>query len=688
MKLGAAYYPEHWSKKYWQNDIKMMLDCGFNTVRLGEFSWCLMEPEIDVFDFSWLLEAVEMFHSHNISVLLGTPTAGPPAWLINTEKTGQNCLMYYENSGKWQFGGRSLCCINHPFFIERSNIIAEKIAETFAHTPGIIGFQIDNEIGMYGTRCYCEYCQQKFRNFLKEKYTTIENINEALGMTFGSAKFRTFDDIEIPRISQDLHNPGLILESQRFFSKSNIAYVNMQADAIRKHSPDKPITTNVCHMLNGWTGINEHSLFQNLDVAGWDCYPVQFNQDTAIETTGLLHAMTRSYKQKKYWMLEQQSGSPFGMPEGDPRKISLWTWQAIAHGAEMIVYFRWRTCRFGGEQYWRGILDHDKRKHSRYQTIKRLGKQLTELTPLVDSLTYSSKIAILADFDSCESFFLNPNGGRFDYRGHITEIYTALNRVYGSVDIIYNCDKLTNYKMLVVPAMRLMTHNTSDAMKRFTENGGILICTAPCAELDENHVAPETPVPWLLNDLLGIERITWSVMSGPTSPPKERIGEDAENWKSKNESDLISIVAGKTLGNNHYRTGSWCETIQLTTAETLATYAGQDLFTGQAAVTVNKFAKGKAVYVAASTDRQFFIDLFSLLLPGNKKMPKTNSEQVEIVSCFSGSNQRETFFILNHSGQEKTINLPGSFCDLIANQNIKSEIILQAYETAIIACSD
>jgi len=187
--------------------------------------------------------------------------------------------------------------------------IAEALAARFGDHPAVAGWQIDNELGMYGTRCYCPRCQAGFRSWLERKYGTVAKANRRLGLAFGSNEYRSFADAVLPRRRQDLHNPGLRLESQRFFQDSNAAFVARQAAVLRAAGARQPITTNVCHMFSGAQGQDDLKLFAACDVAGFDCYPVQFAAHPRPETMGLLHATARGYKNgRPYWMLEQQSG--------------------------------------------------------------------------------------------------------------------------------------------------------------------------------------------------------------------------------------------------------------------------------------------------------------------------------------------------------------------------------------------
>jgi beta-galactosidase GanA len=192
-----------------------------------------MEPEEERFEFGWLERAIAVLQREGISVLLGTPIAGPPAWLVNATDPAWDCRQVYESGLRWQFGGRSLCCVNHPRFIERSGRIAGALGAHFADNPAVMGFQVDNEVGMYGTRCHCAVCRRKFREWMQRKYGAISAVNERLGTIFGGGLFRHFEDIPIPRLGQDLHNPGLLLDSQRFFSESNADFLRRQVEALR-----------------------------------------------------------------------------------------------------------------------------------------------------------------------------------------------------------------------------------------------------------------------------------------------------------------------------------------------------------------------------------------------------------------------------------------------------------------------
>ena len=685
MWYGAAYYPEHWPEERWAADARLMKLAGFNVVRLGEFAWCRMEPEADRFEFDWLDRAIDALSGEGIRVLLGTPTAGPPSWLVNAPSPHLDCRMVYEDGARWQFGGRSLCCVNHPRFIERSVRIADAMGQRYARHPAVMGWQLDNELGMYGVRCRCLHCVAKFRRWLRNKYGDIAELNRRLGTVFGGGEFRGFDDVPLPNMSQDLHNPGLLLDSQRFFSESNADYLAAQARALRAAGADQPITHNVCHMFGGGRRLDEHLLFEALDVAGWDCYPQQFAVDPAPATLGLLHAVTRGFKDRPYWMLEQQSGAPFGMPADDPRRIRLWAWQSLAHGAEMILFFRWRTCRFGGEQYWRGILDHSGAPNPRYEAIAGIGRQLRELEGRLDGLRHTSRAAILLDYESCESFALGATQGgpRLDYRKHAESCYEALRCRGIGTDVVYALPDPGRYELVVAPALRLMDAERAQQLRGFVERGGTLVGTICTATLTRDHVAPTEPVPWRLDDVFGVRRVEWSGLGQLATPPKERLGEDAAVWEELGSPEEIPIIGTPGPLQGQYTARVWCDHLESTTADVWARFAAGSPPGAAPAITCNHYGKGRAVYVAAVVDQPLLNQLIAALIEPPADAPVADNEQVEIIRRESRSEC--VYFILNHGHESARVILPAGFELLLPRVPSGAPLELLPYDVAIAA---
>ncbi len=680
---GSAYYPEHWPEARWATDAPRMQAAGFNVVRIGEFAWCRMEPQEGVFDFAWMDRAIATLNAQGIQVMIGTPTAGPPAWLVVAETPESDCRQVYEDGVRMEFGARSLCCVNHPRFRERSTKIARALGEQFGGHPGVMGFQLDNELGMFGARCFCAHCRQGFQRWLEAKYGTIEALNERLGMIFGGGEFRSFSDIPLLRLRQDLHNPGLLLDSVRFITDSNASYLADQAAALRGAGAGQPITTNVGGMFSPWADLNHLRLFDSLDVAGWDCYPVQSGTEPRSSAAGLMHTLTRGFKDAPFWILEQQSGSPMSSVSGDPRRIRLWAWQSLAHGAEMILYFRWRTCRFGGEQYWRGILDQDGEPNKRYGIVAETGREAAAQAERLGRLTRRNPLALLLDFDSSASLTVASPGGGVTQQDQAESWLAAAAKLGFGCDAVFDAARLSDYAVVAAPALRLMDPALAADLKAYVAGGGTLIVTSLTATLDRDHVVPAARPPWLLTDLLGVERVEWSSLSALPKPPKERLGEAAERWQGLNAVGQVPIEAASEPLSGVYTGSVWCDHLETVGAETLARFSEGSPAAGCSALTVQTFGAGQAYYLATLPDARLYRDLLASLLPPETAVQAEDPDaDVEIVPAFDGG--RRVFFVLNHTAQPQAVRLAGRWEDALTGEMCGKQKTLPPYDVSLL----
>ncbi|MCJ7625606.1 MAG: beta-galactosidase, partial [Anaerolineaceae bacterium] len=348
--FGADYYPEHWPEERWPVDAKLMVETGFNVVRLAEFAWSRMEPEDGCFDLSWLDRAIKILSEHDICVVLGTPTASPPPWLMSKQ---DDLFLVRKDGVRLTYGLRREYCINNPVYHLYTERIVSKMADHYTGNLHVIGWQIDNE---FGNHCYCNICRGQFHQWLQNKYSNLEDLNSKWGTEFWSHIYTDWSQIPVPLAPVVAHNPGLHLDYKRFMSDSFRAYQKLQIDFIRKHTSAQFITHNL--MGFKFDDLNYYDNSVDLDFVSWDNYVrMQWDMRSAIDpSNSALNADTmRGLKKKNIWVMEQQSGSGgwdiAGVPP-KPGEMRLWTYQSIAHGADAILYFRWRTCRTGTEQYW------------------------------------------------------------------------------------------------------------------------------------------------------------------------------------------------------------------------------------------------------------------------------------------------------------------------------------------------
>lgn len=681
MRYGCAYYPEHRDESLWAQDARWMREAHMDLVRLTDFAWCRLEPEEGRFEFDWLARAIDVLHAQGIRVLLTVPTAGPTAWLVNATRPEDDCRIVYEDGTRWEFGGRSMTCPSHPRFQTAARNIATAMARRFASHPAVAGWQLDNELGMYGTRCHCPQCVSGFRGWLERKYGDVATLNRRLGMVFGSNEFRSFADVPMPRTRQGLHSPGLKLESQRFLQRVNADFLRLEAAALRAAGAPQPITHNVCHMYSGWEGQDDPLLFADLDVAGWDCYPVQFAAHPRPETMGLLHAAARGFKDgRRYWMLEQQIGSPMDTAADDLRQVRLWVWQAIAHGAEAIAYFRWDTCRFGGEQYWRGILDHVTRKNARYQLVAAVGAEVRRHEALLDRLTRPRRAAVLLDTASCDSWHLNPPGPSIPYRDLLSRWTGALTRLGRAPDAVFTVPQPGRYDVLVVFGLRLVDQAMIAGLRAFVAGGGTLIAGLATATLDREHVAPDQPVPWGLTDVFGCERVEFSALSPSLQPPKERLGESAADWAKLGRQGAVPVV-GATPLDGSFAADIWCDHLEAQGCAVWARYADGSPAAGLPAVTCHAHGRGQAVYVAGPVDEGLMEAVLRQAVGRGEAAPHSDDPWVEILPAMDGS--RPAWFALNHGHGCATLQVPGRCVDLLGGDGDPAR--LQPYQVRLLA---
>lgn len=627
MIFGVDYYPEHWDRSEWESQARLMKEGGFNTVRMGEFAWKLMEREEGSFDFSLLDEAIEILAKEGVRTILGTPTAAPPKWLVDR----YDVVMRDKYGRRRGFGARRECCANHPDYLEKSRVIVEKMAEHYKDNPHIIAWQIDNEFGCHtSTRCYCEHCRRKFGEWLKERYGTIENLNRKWGNVFWSLEYDSFEDVILPAYNScegtygDLysHNPGLDLEYRRFASDSWVAYQKMQIDILKKYT-DAPITHN---LMGHFSDINYYDLAKDLDFVSWDNYPDNQWGDSSYEYVSMAHETMRGMKNQNFVVMEEQAG-PCGWDilgaTPRPGQLRLWTYQAIAHGADGIVYFRFRTALFGMEQYWYGVLDHDGIPGRRYYELQKTGRELAKLEPYIKGARNQYDALVVKSFDNVWGHDIKHHTAKYNYRDHLYAYYQANAAL--NINTAVSKGNYNDYKVVYMPAYNIVDESELAEITEYVEKGGILVLTFRSGTRDSyNNVRPLT-VPGLFRELAGIQVSEFDALRHGVS------------------------VCGTVNG----RADIWCDIIEPDTAKVISRY-GSEYYKGKAAVTVNSFGKGLVYYVGCDLDTYAMEQLVRIISEKAGITVYDLPKGVELV-------QREGCrILLNHNESPVTVPLTGN----------------------------
>jgi beta-galactosidase len=395
--FGVPYYPEHWRPEDRLHDPQRMADAGVNVVRMAEFAWDRIEPSRGQFDFSLFDETIARLGEHGIRTILCTPTATPPRWLTQDHED----WMRVDESGKrMDHGTRQHCCTSNEQFRSESRRITACMAAHYADNPDVIGWQTDNEFYCHFRECYCQACREGFRNWLRQKYGTIDALNAAWGNAFWALTYSDFEQIPppYPATRPAFSNPSHELDYHRYGSDSIIEFQRQQVQALRAAQGRWWITHN-----GVFPGIDQWRFAADLDFNGVDIYP-GFAGKMPQGAPWAAALAQRCRASSGGFVVPEQQGGPGGQrpylhPAPQPGQMRLWAYQSIAHGADGILHFRWRTCRFGAETYWHGILDHDNIPRRRYGEFAQEGCELARLGPAILNTVVDVQAAVLTDFE-------------------------------------------------------------------------------------------------------------------------------------------------------------------------------------------------------------------------------------------------------------------------------------------------
>ncbi len=653
---GVDYYPEAWDESQWEKDATMMQEAGINFVRLAEFAWVKMEPQEGHFNFDWLDRALKVLNAHGIKAVLGTPTASPPAWLY--EKYPDIAAMD-PNGTRYRYGSRRNYCLHNPAFIAATRRIVTAMAEHYKDHPGVIGWQIDNELG--DPKCFDPASRAAFQKWCQRKYQTLDALNQAWGTIFWGHTYQAWSEIPLPwNTLFNVHNPSLALDFDRFQSDSTHEYLDLQTAILREMAPRQASTHNEMGM---YSGVDYYDLNRSLDFVAWDNYPM-FEKDYAQYTgPGLAHDLMRGSKDNQnYIMMEQEGGLPgwsvFWGRQAPPELYRVWAYQSVAHGADGVCYFRWRTSRYGTEQYWQGVLDQDSYRNSRYQVVARTGKELGQLTELLHGSKVVSPVAMLVSPDSRWAFEIQPLVEDFHYDRQLHDFYDAFRRAGVSVDVAFPQSDLSTYRVVVAPALFVADQSLVNKLTAFVTNGGTLILTFRSGVKDEHNVVTNRTLPGAFAELAGVAIHEFD----------PQLNEEQE-------------VVGP--GELHFPARVWSDILEPTTAKVVASY-GKGYYAGKAAVTENSVGKGLVYYVGTESASPFFYDRLIArtaqknALALNAKLP----QGVEVAARQKAG--ARILFLLNYTSNPQTVPLDQTYHNALTGKTEPMDVQVLPYDVKVL----
>jgi beta-galactosidase len=659
--VGADYYPEHWPRERWAHDAQLMQEAGFSVVRMAEFGWVLMEPEEGRFDFAWLDEAIETLAARDVKVILGTPTAVMPAWVA---RKYPEALAMKPDGTRVVWGGRKNNCFSNEDYRRLSAGITRAMAEHYKDHPNVIGWQTDNEFG--GTDCRCDRCRARFQDWLRRKYGTLDELNRAWGTHFWGLKVQTWDEITIPDSREGewaISSPSASLDWMRYTSWLNVDFQAEQVRIIRDLCPDHQFVTH--NFMGLFQNMDYYELAKDLDFVSWDNYPVFSDWAKPGISYGASFAadVMRGLKRKNFWIMEQSAG-PLGwgtfsrnLRPGEIRRIA---YQQLAHGADAQIWFRWRTCTAGREQYWHGLLGHDGKPGRRYQEAAQVAKEYAKLEDDLAGTTVKSDVAVIYDYDSIWALRFQPGFEGNSFQGAVARYQRALFRAGVNVDMVRPGADVSGYRLVLAPALHVLPDDLAAQLVAFVESGGVLLADARTGVKDETNLAHARTLPGLLTPALGIEIAEY-----------ESLG--AVEYAVQGKDPLAGTFTATSYAD-------WAAPKGADVIVGYETWPVKDF----AAVTRHSHGEGHGWYVGTVMKEEAFYDRLvgALLADAGVDAVVDPPEGVE-VSVRQGEG-RSLLFVINHTEETQTVSVPAGKERLLEGGTTGETLDLEAYGVAVI----
>ncbi|KAA3642148.1 MAG: beta-galactosidase [Chloroflexi bacterium] len=595
MEFGVCYYPEHWPPERWSVDAQMMREAGIRLVRIAEFAWQQMEPAEGHFEWDWLDQAIEVLAAQDLQIILGTPTAAPPAWLSHAYPE----ILLVDSEGRQRrFGSRRHYCPTQPTYHQHAKRIVGAMVERYAQHPAVVGWQIDNEFGDHETaRCYCDACSNQFRTWLTKRYKNIDALNYAWGTDFWSQAYSDWEQIELPNLTITDPNPSQVLDFYRYSSDAYLQFQQFQIDIIRAHDPKIPINTN---FMGNFADLNYHDLSNALDLVTWDSYPTgyadvhawrmyapgearpEFAYDVGDPyITGFSHAIMYGLKQAPFWIMEQQCGNINWSSYNEgirPGTTRLWTWHALASGADAVVYFRWRASLNAQEQYHSGFLRHDASPAQAFEELISMQPEQEQMRSIAAE-QLNAEVAILLDYNDLWSVQIQPHRKDFSHMRHLFVYYRALQRLGIPTAIVSPDSDLSQYKLVLAPSLILGDTQRAELLGSYVEDGGSLLLGIRSGFKTPSNRVTDLSLPGVFQPLMNVSVQDWHALSPKAQYPLKShiagLNGAATIWAERLESNAAAEDAG---------------------IEVLASYAGGP-FDGGHALTARSLGLGKALYM-------------------------------------------------------------------------------------------
>ena len=639
---GGDYNPEQWLDRpdILKKDIEYFKKAHINTVSMGMFSWAVLEPEEGRYNFDWLEDVINNLYKEGIYTILSTPSGARPKWMADKYK---EVLRVDPDRTRRFFGGRHNHCYTSPVYREKIYNINKKLSEHFGKHPAVILWHISNE---YGGECHCPLCQEKFREWLKEKYGTIENLNSSWCTTFWSHTYNSFDQIESPSPKGENALHALTLDWKRFVTDRTVDFMRHEISAIRAGGSELPATAN---LMYDYDGLDYKKFKDVMDIVSWDNYPSWHKKDeytTAVDGA-MQHDLMRSIRKAPFLLMESCPSATNWKPINKLKKPGMHlaaSLQAVAHGSDSVLYFQLRQSQGASEKFHGAVIDHYGGDDTRvFREVTEVGEALEQIREIVGS-EIKCQAAVLYDRENDWALkdAQGPRNEDMHYQECVQKQYRALRRKGCNTDIITMEHDLSDYKLVTVPMAYMFYHGYAEKLCTFAENGGTLVISYWSGLVDETDKCYLEGTPHGLMEASGIR-----------AEEIDALYDWEENHGIPETGNHLGITKSYTCKN-------LCELAKVSDAEVMMRYS-EDFYQGYPVLTHKKYGKGHVYYVAADMEAAFYEDFL-----GRAADEAGVDTPLDFVPEGVSVTTRETedteyLFIQNFAGKTQTVSVPEDY---------------------------
>jgi beta-galactosidase len=655
--FGGDYNPEQWPRSVWDDDMRLMGECGVSIVSLGIFGWAQVEPRPGDYEFGWVDEIMDRLAEAGVRVSLATMTASPPPWMAHRHP---ETLPVLEDGTVLHPGARQHYCPSSPVYRRYAVALVERLAERYGEHPALALWHVGNEYGCHVALSYSDAAAEGFRAWLRERYGTIDALNEAWSTTFWSQRYDDWAEIGPPRRAPSFPNPAQQVDFRRYSSDALLACYLAEVDVLRRVTPQVAVTTN---LLGVWKPVDYHRWAPHLDVVSHDSYPDPDDPEAHVRAA-FAYDLMRSLRGGQPWLLMEQAPSAVNWRAHNapkaPGRMRLWSYQAVARGADAVMYFQWRQSRGGAEKYHSAMVPHAGTDTRVHREVRALGRELADVGEIAGARS-PADVAIVMDWPSWWGLELDSHPST-DLRlmDRIHDHYRPLWEANIACDVVAPGAELERYRLVVVPSLYMVSADDAERLASYVAGGGhalISFFSAIVDGADRVHLGGY-PGPW--HELLGllVEEL-WPLAAGETVRVRRNDG-------------------------THFEADVWSEDVRLQGAEALAVFADGDL-AGRPAIARNDHGAGTATYLATRPARAAMATIIADVAAAAGVRPVVARLPAGVEATRRRKDGREYLFLLNHGAEAARVAMPSGGRELLGAQRDGDALLIAPREVAIVA---